>query len=142
MAFVRFASKTAKTESWKSSALFVSLRLRVKNLWDGSEDLQDFLILNPVNHDNPVILSKKHGSYPHLHSCAKRGRRANWENGRLVRCAWAAHGLSMERTRRPFSQSRLHEAPRPWPRVRARAIISHVGRKKIDACGKKKKKNI
>ena len=35
-----------------------------------------FLILNPVNHDNPVILSKKHGSYPHLHSRAERGRRA------------------------------------------------------------------
>ena len=35
-----------------------------------------FLILNPVNHDNPVSLSKKHGSYPHVHSCAKRGRRA------------------------------------------------------------------
>ena len=34
-----------------------------------------FLVLNPVNHDNPVILSKKHGSYPHLHSRAKRGRR-------------------------------------------------------------------
>ena len=53
------------------------------------------LILNPVNHDNPVILSKKHGSYPHLHSRAKRGRRANWENGRLVRCmgrTWTVHG--------------------------------------------------
>jgi hypothetical protein len=35
-----------------------------------------FLISNPVNHDNPVILSKKHGSYPHLHSRAERGRRA------------------------------------------------------------------
>ena len=35
-----------------------------------------FLILNPVNHDNPVILSKKHESYPHLHSRAQRGWRA------------------------------------------------------------------
>ena len=35
-----------------------------------------FLISNPVNHDNPVILSKKHRSYPHLHSRAERGRRA------------------------------------------------------------------
>ena len=40
------------------------------------QDLQDFLIINPVNHDNPVILSKKHGSYPHLHSRAQRGRQA------------------------------------------------------------------
>ena len=31
-----------------------------------------FLILNPVNHDNPVILSKKHRSYPQLHSRACR----------------------------------------------------------------------
>ena len=31
-----------------------------------------FLILNPVNHDNPVILSKKHRSYPQLHSRAER----------------------------------------------------------------------
>ena len=31
MAFVRFASKTAETESWKSSALFASLHLCVKN---------------------------------------------------------------------------------------------------------------
>ena len=29
--------------------------------------------INPVNHDNPVILSKKHGSYPHLHSRARAG---------------------------------------------------------------------
>ena len=29
-----------------------------------------FLISNPVNHDNPVILSKKHRSYPQLHSRA------------------------------------------------------------------------
>ena len=35
-----------------------------------------FLISNPANHDNPVILSKKHRSYPHLHSRAERGRRA------------------------------------------------------------------
>ena len=35
------------------------------------------------------------GSYPHLHSRAQRGRRANWENGRLVRCmgrTWTVHG--------------------------------------------------
>ena len=36
-----------------------------------------FLILDPVNHDNPVILSKKHGSYPHLHSRAQRERQTN-----------------------------------------------------------------
>ena len=45
-----------------------------------------FLILNPVNHDNPVILSKKHKSYPHLHSRAQRGRWA---------CLWMLSMFSM-----------------------------------------------
>ena len=60
----------------------------------------------------------------------KAPRRAPTGTTDVPSVAWAAHGLSMERARRPFSQSRLREAPRPWPRVRARAINRHVGRKR------------
>ena len=41
MAFVRFASKTAETESWKSSALFASLLLCVKNLGSSKNSEED-----------------------------------------------------------------------------------------------------
>ena len=63
------------------------------------------MILKHVNHDNPVILSKQHGSYPHVHSCAKRGRRTNWcgERGEPV---GAHRGTNGQDARAPQSPTR------------------------------------